>query len=63
MNLQVLSKSVTSLLNVRSESLLFPATSVNHGDWITLKIAFGFFFFCFTLSKGEESESHVQGSR
>lgn len=23
-----------------SESLLFPATSVNHGDWITLKIAF-----------------------
>lgn len=50
---------VKSLLNVRSESLLFPATSVNHGDWITLKIA----FFCFILSKGEESESHVQGSR
>lgn len=51
---------VKSLLNVRSEYLLFPATSVNHGDWITLKIAF---FFCFILSKGEESESHVQGSR
>lgn len=31
---------VKSFLNVKSESLLFPATSVNHGDWITLKIAF-----------------------
>lgn len=39
-NLQILSKFFTSLLNIRSESLLFPATSVNHGDWITLKIAF-----------------------
>lgn len=48
MNLQVLSKFVTSLLNVRSESLLFPATSVNHGDWITLKIAF---FFALLLAR------------
>lgn len=36
---------VKSLLNVRSESLLFPATSVNHGDWITLKIAFFFLLY------------------